>query len=116
MTREVCGGNRQPRRAHDEVTFTVPGNTFASGVFTKETLVAWITRIIGATGGTFREDVLDVFANDDHGVLLLRHEFDRGGRREYQTARICELRGGKIAKWTEHPGSAAEFEGAGGRA
>ena len=67
----------------DDVTFTVPGTTLASGVFTKETFIPWITGVIGATGGTFREDVLDVFANDDHGVLLLYHEFDRCGRREY---------------------------------
>jgi len=67
-------------------------------------------------GGTFREDVLDVFANDDHGVLLLRHEFDRNGKREYRTAHICELKAEKIAKWTEHPGSLAEFEAAWGPA
>jgi uncharacterized protein len=100
----------------EDVTFTVPGTALASGVFTKETFIPWITRIIGATGGTFREDVLDVFANDEHGVLLLRHEFDRLGRREYRTGHICELRGGKIAKWTEHPGSLAEFEAAWGPA
>jgi ketosteroid isomerase-like protein len=99
---------------HD-VTFTVPGTTLASGVFTKETFIPWITRVIGATEGTFREDVLDVFANDDRGVLLLHHEFDRLGRREYRTAHICEFRSGKIAKWTEHPGSPAEFEAAWGR-
>ena len=100
----------------DDVTFSVPGETQASGVFTKQTFISWITRIIGLTAGTFREDVIDVFANDDHGVLLLRHEFQRGGRHEYRTAHICELRNGKIATWTEHPGSLTEFEAAWGRA
>jgi ketosteroid isomerase-like protein len=100
----------------DEVTFNVPGTSQASGVFTKPQFIPWITRIVSATGGTFREDVLDVFANDEHGVLLLHHAFDRAGRHyEYRTAHICELRGGKIAKWTEHPGSLAEFEAAWGK-
>jgi ketosteroid isomerase-like protein len=98
----------------DDVTFTVPGTTFLSGVFTRETFVAWITSVMVASGGTFREEVLDVFANDQHGILLLRHEFDREGKREYRTAHICELKGGKIARWTEHPGSQAEFEAAWG--
>jgi steroid delta-isomerase-like uncharacterized protein len=100
----------------DDVTFTVPGRTPGSGVFTKSDFTEWITGVIGATGGTFREHVLDVFANDSHGVLLLRHEFDRDGvHREYRTAHICELRDGRIARWTEHPGSLDEFEDAWGR-
>ena len=70
----------------DDVTFTVPGDTAGSGVFTKDSFVEWITGVIGMTGGTFREDVLDVFANDEHGVLLLHHTFDRDGRpRAYGT-------------------------------
>lgn len=68
--------------------FTVPGNTPESGTFSNATFVDWITGVIGQTAGTFREDVLDVFANDEHGLLLLlHHEFDRDGlRRSYETA------------------------------
>jgi ketosteroid isomerase-like protein len=99
----------------DDVTFTVPGNTPGSGSFTKDEFPDWIGGVIGQTGGSFKEDVLDVFANDDHGLLLLRHEFDRDGvHREYRTAHICELSDGLIAKWTEHPGSMREFEEAWG--
>ena len=99
----------------EDVTFTVPGNTPGSGVFTKSDFVDWISGVIGQTGGTFQEHVLDVFANDEHGVLLLHHEFDRDGvHREYDTAHVCELREGRIAKWAEHPGSLREFEEAWG--
>jgi len=99
----------------DDVTFTVPGNTPGSGVFNKASFIGWISGVISQTGGTFREQVLDVFANDDHGVLLLRHEFDRDGvHREYRTSHICELSDGRIARWTEHPGSLREFEEAWG--
>jgi ketosteroid isomerase-like protein len=99
----------------DDVTFTVPGNTAVSGVFTKDSFIDWIGGVIGSTGGTFQEHVLDVFANDDHGLRLLHHEFDRDGQhREYRTAHICELRDGRIATWTEHPGSLREFEDAWG--
>ena len=99
----------------DDVIFTVPGNTPGSGTFTKATFVEWITGVLGQTAGTFREDVLDVFANDDHGVLLLHHAFDRDGvHHEYGTAHICDLRDGRIATWREHPGSLQEFESAWG--
>jgi len=101
----------------DYVTFTVPGSTPSSGAFTKTSFVEWITGVIGATGGTFQEHVLDVFANDEHGVLLLHHEFDREGHhREYRTAHIVELRDGLITDWLEHPGSLREFEEAWGSA
>ena len=99
----------------DDVTFTVPGNTPGSGTFDKGTFVEWISGVIGQTQGTFREDVLDVFANDDHGVLLLHHEFDRDGqRRSYETAHVVGLRDGLISSWEERPGSLREFEAAWG--
>jgi ketosteroid isomerase-like protein len=99
----------------DDVTFSVPGNTTVSGTFTRDQFTGWIVGVLGQTGGTFQEHVLDVFANDDHGVLLLHHEFDRAGtHREYRTAHIIDLRDGLIATWAEHPGSMQEFEQAWG--
>ena len=99
----------------DDVTFMVPGNTRGSGTFTKATFTDWITGVLGQTGGTFREDVLDVFANDEHGILLLHHSFDRdGAHRQYGTAHVCQLRDGRISAWEERPGSLREFEDAWG--
>jgi ketosteroid isomerase-like protein len=99
----------------DDVTFHVPGNTPGSGVFTKATFTEWITGVLAATEGTFQEHVLDVFANDDHGVLELHHEFDRAGaHRSYLTAHAVEFRDGLISRWEERPGSMAEFEAAWG--
>jgi ketosteroid isomerase-like protein len=100
----------------DDVTFTVPGNATPSGEFDKSEFMDWIVGVLGATDGTFCEDVLDVFANDEHALLLLHHHFDRDGKHwEYETAHVCELRDGKIASWRDHPGSMQEFEDAWGR-
>ena len=99
----------------DDVTFVVPGNTPGSGTYTKTDFAEWITGVLGQTSGTFKEDVLDVFANDEHALLLLHHEFERdGAHREYETAHICTLRDGRISSWREHPGSLREFEEAWG--
>lgn len=100
----------------DDVQFAVPGYASVSGTYTRAEFPGWIGQVMERCGGTFREDVLDVFANEEHGVLLLFHSFERDGqRREYQTAHLVELRDGRIARWTEHPGSMREFEEAWGR-
>jgi ketosteroid isomerase-like protein len=99
----------------DDVTFTVPGHAAVSGSFTKGTFVDLIGIVMSRSAGTFQEDVLDVFANDDHGVLLLLHHFDREGRHfEYRTAHVVTFDGDKVASWEERPGSMAEFEAAWG--
>ena len=100
----------------DDVTFHVPGDTPASGTFTRADFAGWITGVLTLAEGTFQEHVLDVFANDDHGLLQLRHEFIRAGaHRSYLTAHAVELRLGRIARWEERPGSLREFEAAWGR-
>jgi ketosteroid isomerase-like protein len=100
----------------DDVLFAVPGYATVSGSSTRTEFAGWIQEAIGRTGGTFREDIIEVVANDEHGVLLLVHTFDRNGEHhEYQTAHLVDFRGSKIARWTEHPGSMREFEAAWGR-
>lgn len=100
----------------DDVLFAVPGYATVSGTYTRDEFIPWIQATIARTDGTFREDVLDVVANDEHGVLLLLHLFDRAGQHyEYQTAHRVAFRDGKIARWTEHPGSMREFEEAWGK-
>jgi ketosteroid isomerase-like protein len=97
------------------VTFTVPGQAAVSGEFRAETFTDLLAPVMERSAGTFREDILDVIANDEHGVLLLLHTFERDGQpREYRTAHIVDFEEGRIASWTEHPGSVREFEEAWG--
>jgi uncharacterized protein len=99
----------------EDVAFAVPGYAWGGGTHTRDEFVPWIEATIARTGGTFREDIIEVVANDEHGVLLLVHHFDRDGQHyEYQTAHLVAFRDGKIARWTEHPGSMREFEAAWG--
>jgi hypothetical protein len=54
--------------------------------------------------------VLDLFADDEHVVLLLPHEFDRGAKhRQNRIAHTIQLRGAPIAGRGRH-----EFEEAWG--
>ena len=100
----------------DDVIFAVPGYAYSSGTYSRDEFVPWISDVIGRTGGTFQEDIIDVVANDERGVLLLVHTFERDGtRHEYQTAHLVHFQDGRIARWIEHPGSMREFEDAWGR-
>lgn len=100
----------------DEVIFAVPGYASVSGTYSREEFPGWIADVIGKTDGTFQEDIIDVIANDEHGVLLLVHHFYRAGEHfEYQTAHLVEFLDGKISRWIEHPGSMQEFEAAWGK-
>jgi ketosteroid isomerase-like protein len=99
----------------DDVTFTVPGpNQITRGeqsaVFTKDTFGELVAPVMQVSGGSFSEEVVDVFANDDHGVLLLVHRLQRDGKPvEYRTAHVVQLQDGKIATWAEWPGDLAGF-------
>ena len=99
----------------DDVSFSVPGTAAVSGEYTKGTFLDLIAPVMELSGGSFNEEVIDVFANDDHGVLLLRHSFTRADEpRDYLTAHIVTMRDDKIATWREYPGSLKEFEEAWG--
>ncbi len=99
----------------DDVAFTVPGpNQITRGepsaVFSKDTFVDLVTPVMQLSGGTFSEEVVDVFANDEHGVLLLVHRLQRDGQPvEYRTAHAVQLRDGKVASWREWPGDTLGF-------
>jgi len=72
-------------------------------------------KAMSITGGTFHEEVEDVLANDNHAVVLARHRFTREGQpKDYRTAHIYEIRGGKLARCFEQPRDPAGFEDAWG--
>ena len=99
----------------DDITFTVPGEAAVSGKYEKATFGDLLAPVMERSGGTFREDVEHVVANDDRGVLLLVHSFTRDGApRTYRTAHLVDFRDGKLSRWEESPGSMAEFEAAWG--
>ncbi|MBV9323606.1 MAG: nuclear transport factor 2 family protein [Chloroflexi bacterium] len=99
----------------DDVVFTVPGPNQitrgqASAVFTKENFGDLVTPVMQISGGSFSEEVIDVCANDEHGVLLLVHRLQREGKPvEYRTAHVVQLTDGKIAAWQEWPGDLSGF-------
>jgi hypothetical protein len=61
--------------------------------------------------------VLDVFSDDEHGIVTREHEIDcDGDHGEYLTAHAVTLRRGRMSTWEERPGSPGGFEKAWGTA
>lgn len=98
----------------DAIVFRVPGRSIVAGTYDKGQFGAdLIAKVMEATGGTFRETVVDVVANDTRGVVLARHEFERNGRtRGYNTAHIYRIENGRLAAFEEYPEDLYAFDAA----
>ncbi|MDP9235959.1 MAG: nuclear transport factor 2 family protein [Chloroflexota bacterium] len=95
---------------HDDITFVVPGKTSFSGTHTKATFPVWIGKVMEVCGGDFREEAVDIIANDEHGIVVLDHFVGRAGKRiSYRTDHIWGIRGGKCTSFLERPGDEEQF-------
>jgi uncharacterized protein len=101
-----------------DFAFQVPGDSEIAGTYVgKAGLFDLAGKVMTMTGGTFREEVEDVLANDSHAVVLARHQFTRDGSlKDYRTAHVYEIKDGKLARCFEQPRDPASFEDAWGRA
>jgi uncharacterized protein len=104
------------RHCTRDFCFNVPGRSAASGSFRgKEGLQQLLSKVMEVSVGTFREEVQDVLANDQHAIVLALHRFDRGGKaKEYLTAHVYEVREGKLGECWEQPRDQVQFDDAWG--
>jgi ketosteroid isomerase-like protein len=100
----------------DDFTFSVPGDAGIAGAYVgKQGLDELAGKAMTITAGTFREDVENVLANDQHAVVLARHRFTRDGvAHDYRTAHVYEIRDGKLARCFEQPRDPVSFDAAWG--
>ena len=100
----------------DDFTFNVPGHGGIAGSYRgKPGLYDLAKKAMEITGGTFEEVVEDVLANDQHAVVLALHRFTREGRaKQYRTAHVYAIRGGKLSECFEQPRDQASFDEAWG--
>ena len=98
----------------DAITFRVPGRSVVAGTYDRGQFISGlIAKVMEATGGTFRETVLDVIANDTRGVVLAHHEFERNGRTHgYNTAHLYRIESGRLASFEEYPEDLYGFDAA----
>jgi ketosteroid isomerase-like protein len=78
----------------------VPGRSPLSGDHRGlDAILGFLARTMELTGGTFRADVHDVVANDEHAVALYVTRGEREGRTlESRDVLVSHIRNGKLAE------------------
>ncbi|MEY2441527.1 MAG: uncharacterized protein QOJ46_953 [bacterium] len=84
----------------DDVAFVIPGASVQSGTFSGKREVGRYFSIVGEhTAGTHRVEVLDVLANDERAVALLRALGTRGDDVFDMTViHVCTTSDGKVTE------------------
>jgi uncharacterized protein len=90
----------------DNVTWHTPGNNSLSGDREgKQAVFEFFGKTVEVTGGTFRLELHDVLANDEHGVALAVATGEREGKSlEDRQVQVFHIRDGKVTESWNHPG------------
>ncbi|MGH2729268.1 MAG: nuclear transport factor 2 family protein [Actinomycetota bacterium] len=66
----------------DDILWHVPGNNPLAGDYKgQDEVFGFFAKIAQETGGTFKLELHDVLANDEHAVVLVRVSAERNGKR-----------------------------------
>ncbi len=89
----------------EDVVWHVSGNNPLSGDYRgQDAVFAFFARIAELSGGTFRIDLHDVVANDEHAVALARSTASRQGKQlDSRETHISHVRNGKITEFWGFP-------------
>jgi ketosteroid isomerase-like protein len=74
----------------DNIVWHVAGGGVISGEYKgKDAVLGFFMKLAQETGGTFKSDVHDILANDQHTVALVNNSAERNGKRlEWNAANI----------------------------
>lgn len=92
-----------------DVVWHVPGANLISGEYTgRKAIFGCFNKIFELSQGTYRPQLHDILANDDHTVALLHATARHGGKTlDQDYAFVFHIRGGQIAErweaWTQGP-------------
>lgn len=87
-----------------------PGNELSGTHEGKQALGQLFGKVQELTGGSFSVEVHDLFANDEHGVGLVRARAQRGDKTlDEPVVHVFHLAGGKVTEFWAHPHDAEAF-------
>lgn len=81
----------------DDIKFHISGRSPVSGQYSgKEEVLGFIRQLMERSGGSFSVEVLDILANDHHGVALTMESGERQGKSlQNRAAHVWEMQDGK---------------------
>jgi ketosteroid isomerase-like protein len=66
----------------DDAVYHISGNNPLSGDYKgKKAIFGFFGKLMEVTGGTFKLEVHDILANDDHTVILVRETAEKDGKK-----------------------------------
>ncbi len=90
----------------DDIVWHVAGRSQLNGDYRgKDEVFSFFAKLMDLTGGTFRIDVHDILANDEHVVALTQSSAEREGRRwESRGAQVLHVNAeGQVTESWFHP-------------
>ena len=91
-------------RFTDDIQWNVPGRNQLSGDYNgKEQVAGFLMKMMELSGGTFRLEVHDVLANDEHAVGLVTLRAERSGKTlNANDVHVWHMRDGKFSEfWSQ---------------
>ena len=88
----------------DDVVFHYPGRNPLSGDYTgKDQVLELLSRVMQLTNGSFRPDVHDILASDEHVAALVTVRAERDGAAvEWTSVDLFHIRDGKLSEHWVH--------------
>jgi ketosteroid isomerase-like protein len=92
----------------DDIVWHAPGRNELAGTFRgKDEVFANLQKNMELTGGTFKLDIHDLLANDEHAVVLLGVSAEREGKTlKDNTVQVWHIKDGKVTESWLHPADA----------
>ena len=88
----------------EDVVWHVPGTSSMSGDYKgKAEVIGGLNRLAEFTQGTFRQDIHDVVANDEHAVALIELSWEKPKRFRGREVRVFHMHDGTVTEVWFHP-------------
>jgi ketosteroid isomerase-like protein len=96
-----------------DISFRIPGNQLVGGTHSKDQFLAILGPAMQAIGGTFREEVQRVVANDDFAAVLVSQQAERDGKlHRWNAVHYYRIVNGRLAEFWEFVDDQHAFDAA----
>ena len=96
----------------DDIVWHVPGRSPIAGDYKgKEQVLQFFGQIVQMTGGAFKNEIHDLLANDEHGVVLVTATGDREGKRlDARQVHVFHIQDGRATEFWNHTDDLYAFD------
>jgi hypothetical protein len=96
----------------DDIVWHSGGSNVLTGDYVgKEAVLGFFGLLMQESGGSFRNDVHDMLANDEHGVALVTVSATRGGESfEGNVIHVFHMSDGKMTEFWAYPEDQTRFD------